>query len=141
MKKVISISVMLFMLIALFSANAAEPQKKTSTVVKTTPIEVYYFHHTRRCTTCQAVETESQKSIKELYAKQLKDGKVNFISVNLDKKGSEVLAKKCKADGQALLVICKDKRIDLTDKGFMYAVSKPKRLKEELKNAIDPLLK
>lgn len=126
MKRVLSIATLILLVTTMYAASK---------------VEVYYFHYTRRCTTCQAVETESQKSIKELYAKQFKDGQVKFIGVNLDEKGSEVLAKKCKAEGQALLVISKDKRIDITDKGFMYAVSKPEKLKEALKNAIDPLLK
>jgi hypothetical protein len=126
MKRVLSIATLILLVTTMYAASK---------------VEVYYFHYTRRCTTCQAVETESQKSIKELYAKQFKDGQVTFIGVNLDEKGSEVLAKKCKAEGQALLVISKDKRIDITDKGFMYAVSKPEKLKEALKNAIDPLLK
>lgn len=104
-------------------------------------VEVYYFHYTRRCVTCQSVENQSQKIVQELYAKQVKAGKIKFIGVNLDEEGSEAIAKKCKAEGQALLVISKDKRIDLTDKGFMYAYSKPEKLKEELKKAIDPLLK
>ncbi len=126
MKRVLSIATLILLVTTMYAASK---------------VEVYYFHYTRRCTTCQAVETESQKSIKELYAKQFKDGQVKFIGVNLDEKGSEVLAKKCKTEGQALLVISKDKRIDITDKGFMYAVSKPEKLKEALKNAIDPLLK
>ena len=29
-------------------------------------IEVYYFHYSRRCATCQAVETETLKAIQQL---------------------------------------------------------------------------
>lgn len=126
MKRLLSISVFMLLVAAMFAS------------VK---VEIYYFHYTRRCVTCQAVETESQKAIADLYAKEIKEGKIKFIGVNLDEKGSEVLAKKCKAEGQALLVIGGNKRIDLTDKGFMYARSKPEVLKAELKKAIDPLLK
>jgi hypothetical protein len=65
---------------------------------------------------------------------------ITFKSVNLDIKGSEVLAVKCKTKSQALLVISGHKRIDLTEKGFMYAKSSPEKLKAELKKVIDPLL-
>lgn len=126
MKRLLSISVFMLLITTMFA---------------TAKVEVYYFHYTRRCVTCQAVEIESQKAIAGLYAKEIKEGKVKFIGVNLDEKNSEVLAKKCKAEGQALLVIGGNKRIDLTDKGFMYARSKPEVLKAELKKAIDPLLK
>lgn len=126
MKRIISIAVFTLLVTGMFAASK---------------VEVYYFHYTRRCVTCQAVETESQKAIAGLYSKEVKEGKVKFIGVNLDEKESEVLAKKYKAEGQALLVTSGNKRVDLTDKGFMYARSKPEVLRAELKKAIDPLLK
>lgn len=126
MKRILSIAVFTLLITSMFAASK---------------IEVYYFHYTRRCVTCQAVETESQKAIASLYSKEVKEGKVKFIGVNLDEKGSEALARKFKAEGQALLVTSGNKRVDLTDKGFMYARSKPEVLKAELKKAIDPLLK
>jgi hypothetical protein len=104
-----------------------------------TKVEVYYFHYTRRCVTCQAVESETLKSIQQLYPEQFKKGLITFKSLNLDEKTSEILAKKCKAEGQALLVISGGKRIGLTEQGFMYAKSSPDKLKAELKKTIDPL--
>lgn len=104
-------------------------------------VDIYYFHYSRRCVTCQAVETNTEKFVKEMYAKQIKEGKLKFIPINLDDKGSELVAKKNKVEGQALLVTSKNKRIDLTEQGFMYARSKPEKLKAALKEAIDPLLK
>lgn len=136
MKKVISISVMLFLMLALFNVNAAEPLKNTAPTV-----EVYYFHFSRRCATCQAVETESQKAISTLYPAQYKSGKIIFKSINLDEAGNKALAEKCKADGQALLLLSGNKRYDLTDKGFMYARTSPEKLKKEYKKIIDPLFK
>jgi hypothetical protein len=103
-------------------------------------VEVYYFHYSRRCETCVAVEQQSQKFIQELYAKQLKAGSIIFKGVNLDEKENAALAKKCKAEGQALLVMSGGKRVDLTEQGFMYATYKTEKLKEALKNAVDPLL-
>jgi hypothetical protein len=106
-----------------------------------TKVEVYYFHYTRRCVTCQAVETETLKSIQQLYPIQFKKGLITFKSVNLDEKNNEALADKCKAECQALLIISKNKRIDLTEQGFMFAKSKPDKLKAELHKNINPLLK
>ena len=106
-----------------------------------TKVEVYYFHYTRRCVTCQAVETETLKSIKQLYPEQFRKGLITFKSLNLDEKTSDVLAIKCQAEGQALLVISNNKRVDLTEKGFMYAKSQPDKLKDELNKVIQPLLK
>ena len=125
MKKLISLLIMTLMVVSL------------QAVAK---VEVYYFHYTHRCVTCQAVESETLKSIQQLYPAEFKKGLITFKSVNLDEKTSDALAKKCKAEGQALLVISGGKRIDLTEQGFMYAKSSPDKLKAELKKTIDPLL-
>jgi exosortase/archaeosortase len=141
MKKIISVTVFAFVMLSLFTVNSVASEKKTqATVSKSAKVEVYYFHFTRRCVTCQAVETETKKAIAALYPTQAKNGLITFKAVNLDDKGSSVLASRCKAEGQALLVISGHKRIDLTEKGFMYAKSSPDKLKAELKKVIDPLL-
>ncbi len=141
MKKLISLSVIVVLVVSFFSVNSLAADKKTKTdVSKIAKIEVYYFHFTRRCSTCQAVETESQKAVSALYPTLLKEGKIHFQAINLDDKGSEALAKKFKAEGQALLVISGGKRIDLTEQGFMYALNSPEKLKAELKKTIDALL-
>jgi Skp family chaperone for outer membrane proteins len=142
MKKVILFSLVVLSVFTLFTANAANPSKsKAPVVANTAKVEVYYFHFTRRCATCNAVEAESLKAIKALYPAQYKSGKIVFKSINLDEKNSKMLAEKCKAEGQALLIISSNKRFDLTDTGFMYARSNPDKLKQELKNTIDPLIK
>ena len=105
-----------------------------------TKVEVYYFHYSRRCATCNAVEEVTKKAISNLYAQQFKKGEIIFKSVNLDEETSDVLAKKCKAEGQSLLIIAKGKRKDLTDKAFMYARTSPEKLKAEIKKAIDAVL-
>ena len=139
MKKLILLSVVL-LAVSFLSVNTLAADKKTQTTVsKAAKVEVYYFHFTRRCVTCQAVETETKNAISALYPAQTKKGLITFKTVNLDEKKSEALAKKCKAEGQALLVISGNKRIDLTEQGFMYAKSSPTKLKAELKKTIDSL--
>jgi len=124
MKKAISLLLMTFVIVS---------------VQAVTKVEVYYFHYTRRCETCQAVESETLKSVKQLYPEQFKKGLITFKSVNLDEKKNKTLANQCKAEGQALLVISNNKRTDLTEQGFMYAKDQPDKLKAGLKKVIDPL--
>ena len=142
MKKLISVSILAFMLVSFFSfsANGQTATVAKKAVAKAAKIEVYYFHYSRRCITCNAVESESKASISALYPAQFKNGQITFKSVNLDEDTSSTIAKKCQAEGQALLVISGKKRTDLTDKGFMYAKSNPDKLKAELKKTIDSLL-
>ena len=138
MKKHISITILAVIISSFFSANSQTP-KATKVIAKPSKVEVYYFHYTRRCVTCQAVETETQKSILALYPLQAKKGLITFKSINLDEKSSQAIAAKCKAEGQSLLITSSNKRVDLTDKAFMYAKSNPIKLKTELKKTIDPL--
>jgi len=139
MKKYISMTILAVIISSFFSANSQTAAKSTKAISKPAKVEVYYFHYTRRCVTCQAVESETQKSILALYPLQAKKGLITFKSINLDDKSSEAIAAKCKAEGQSLLITSSNKRVDLTDKAFMYAKSNPEKLKAELKKTIDPL--
>jgi len=142
MKKIILISAVLFAVIAVFAFRTAKTSAtEEMTVNAGDKVEVYYFHLTRRCVTCQAVENETRNAIQALYPDELDKGIVSYIVLNLDDEKSQAAAEKCKATGQSLLIISGDTRIDLTDKGFMYAKTSPDKLRAEIKKAIDPLLK
>lgn len=100
-----------------------------------TAVTTYYFHATRRCETCLAVESVSKEALQEYYG-----SKVEFISINSDDKQSEQLVQKFKVSGPALLVVKGDEVVDLTAVAFMNALSTPDKLKEKLKSSIDPLI-
>ena len=103
-------------------------------------IEVYYFHMSRRCATCLAVESESEAALNKLYPKQMESGVISFKEINLEEESSEPLAKKLEVSGQTLLIVKGDQKIDLTGDGFKYARTSPEKLQESFKAAIDPLL-
>lgn len=103
-------------------------------------VEIYYFHFTHRCATCKAVEAESKKALETFYRGQMQSRQVNFFSLNLDEKANKEIAKRCRADGQSLLLISEKKRVDLTDKAFMYARSNPEKLKLIIKTEVGKLL-
>ncbi|MFA7142355.1 MAG: nitrophenyl compound nitroreductase subunit ArsF family protein [Candidatus Paceibacterota bacterium] len=141
MKKIFLFSFMIAFLSGSISCEAQKKQQEKAGNTLSDKVEVYYFHYTRRCVTCNAVETETRKALETLYPEMVKNGKVAFTSVNLDEAGSKSVAEKCKASGQSLLVISGNKRTDLTNSGFMYARSQPDKLKAEIKTTIDPLIK
>lgn len=99
-------------------------------------VEVYYFHNTRRCATCQAIEDITKSTLDEFYSAQLKSGSINFQSLNLEEDATASIAKQLKVSGQSLLVVKSGKKKDLTNDAFMYATSKPDKLKEKIKKAI-----
>ncbi len=117
------------------SAQDAETQKKGST-----PIEVYYFHYTHRCATCQAVEAVTEKSLKELYPEKVKNGEIVFLSVNIEVESNQPLVEQFKVGGQTLIVTKNDKiEKDLTNKAFMFAREQPEKLKAAIKKTVEEL--
>jgi len=98
-------------------------------------VEVYYFHNTRRCATCQAVETESEKAVNELYG-----DKVSFQAYNLEDKTGEEKADELGVSGQTLLIVKGDEKINITNEAFMHARKNPEKLKKIIQEKIDPLV-
>lgn len=119
-----------------FALKAQDVQSAKEEIVSTEKVEVYYFHNTRRCATCQAVEDVTKSSLKELYPEKLKKGELIFQSLDIEEDENEALAKKLNVSGQTLLVVKNGKKKDLTNDAFMYARNSPEKLKEKIKKAI-----
>mgnify|MGYP000978081332 CR=1 FL=1 len=97
-------------------------------------VEVYYFHGTRRCDTCNAVEKVASEALKQYFGDQLV-----LKSVNREDDKNNALVKKYKIAGQALIIVKDGKKIDLTNMAFMNAERSPFRLKAKIKETIDKL--
>jgi hypothetical protein len=110
------------------SVNVEESKEKNKVVV-------YYFHNARRCATCNAVEAESKKSLQELYGDDIELKVYSLESVD-----GELLAEKHGVFSQTLLIVSGDTIINITNEAFMHARNNPAKLKEIIKEKIDPLL-
>ena len=135
MKKIIflSFALMLVMSGLLCTAQTSEKTAQPSTSAK---VEAYYFHLTTRCITCTAVEAEAKKDLEALYA-----GKVTFQSINIEDDANKAIVAKLKIEGQTLLLVKGDKKINLTNEGFLYARTNPEKFKSIIKDKVDRLLK
>lgn len=131
------IPVLLFLMPAC-NAQTTESNQADETVSSET-VEVYYFHFTRRCATCQAVEDESEAALKDFYPEKVNAGEITFLSVNLEESENEPLAKKLNVSGQSLLVVKGEKQENLTNVAFMHARSNPEKLRDALKESIEKL--
>ena len=127
MKRTIFLNVMLIALFSGFLANA-----QTGNQAK---VQAYYFHNATRCVTCKTVEAEAKTDLKELYG-----DKVSFQALNLEDKAAQEIAKKLKVSGQTLLVVNGSKQVNLTNEGFLYAVTNPDKFKTIIKDKVDPLV-
>jgi hypothetical protein len=145
MKRLFSVLIVLFV-ISISSVNAQCCKSNTETKAlaenvaevennnEMQDIKAYYFHFTRRCATCKAVEKVSADALKELYGES-----IVLKSVNLDDEANNELAEKIGVDGQSLLFVKGDKKIDITNDGFMYARTKPEKLKEKIEETVNSL--
>lgn len=61
-------------------ASAADSESKE----KRTKIIAYYFHGNHRCYTCRTIEQYSREAIEDYFAKELKEGLLEFKPVNID---------------------------------------------------------
>ncbi|HZJ80456.1 MAG TPA: nitrophenyl compound nitroreductase subunit ArsF family protein [Dysgonamonadaceae bacterium] len=146
MKKTIStLSLLLFLGVIAFSAhscggsstkdNSANKKKAFVDNKETDEVKAYYFHATRRCATCQAVEDVSKEAIKEYYGE-----KITFESINRDEEKDNSLMNKYKVSGQTLLIVKGNNKVDLTNYAFLNARTNPDKFKSKLKSTIDSMM-
>jgi len=119
-----------------FSCNAPSSRDDDQTQVKQTDqVQVYYFHMSRRCATCKAVEDVSRKAVLDMNS-----DKVIYAAYNLEEAEGKKMAEKLNVSGQTLLVAGNDKKINITREGFMHARTKPEKLKEIVREKVKSLL-
>jgi hypothetical protein len=123
-----------------FIACNAQTKKETTQVVSSSTVEVYYFHFNSRCTTCRTVEAQAQADIEILYPELVKSGRLRFTAVNLDEEDGRAIGKDMGISGQTLLLVKGEQKINITNEGFLYAVSQPEKLKAFIKEKVDGLL-
>ncbi|MGM0504080.1 MAG: nitrophenyl compound nitroreductase subunit ArsF family protein [Bacteroidota bacterium] len=118
-----------------FSCTAqANKDDNKETTVKAENIEVFYFHYTRRCATCNAVEDVAKEAIEEFYGND-----VSFVSYNLDEADGKEKAEEIGISGQTLIIVSGKNKMNITNEGFMNARTNPEKLKQIIKEKIDSL--
>jgi hypothetical protein len=128
--------VLVALLLGSISTTFAQTAEQNTSTGK---VEVYYFHNERRCATCVAVEDESVKALNELYPEKMKSGEITFLSVNIEDDATKPLTDKFEIAGQTLLIVKGTKQENLTNTAFMYATTKPEKLKKAIGEAVEKL--
>lgn len=134
------VSTLLFFFISFSFCLAQTTGESESTELKSENIEVYYFHFTKRCVTCNAVEDETKMVIETFYGDEMKEGIIEFKSMNLDESEGKNMAKSLRVSGQTLLLVKGKKKVNLTSQGFMNARTNPEKFQKILQNNFDKLL-
>ena len=97
----------------------------------------YYFHFSARCITCRTVEAEAKQNIEVLYPDLVEQGRISFKAVNLDEPSNKTIAENLGVNGQTLLLVRGDQRINITNEGFLYARNNPEKFKAVIKELVD----
>lgn len=134
------LSLMLLIAVSLSACHAKSSQNQESTVAETDEIQVYYFHFSKRCATCNAVENEARMALELFYADQVKEGNIAFNAFNLEEEEGKKMAEQLRVSGQTLLLVRGDQMLNLTNEGFMNARTQPDKFHEILRISIDSLL-
>lgn len=131
---------LLMVVVTAFSLNSSctaqvDNSAKSTQVSEAGEVEVFYFHFSRRCVTCKAVEEVSKQAVADLYGER-----VPFTGYNLEEKEGKEKGKELGVSGQTLLIVSGDTKINITNEGFRYARSNPEELKQIISEKILPLL-
>lgn len=140
MKSIAKHLTMLMALMLIMEAGAVMAQSRKKKDMEEKTVEAIYFHNTRRCGWCVNLQKSSQEALEELYAEELKNGKVNFSSVNLQQPEGAELAKRYQINSVSFVVISGDESTNLTQAGLMGR-SDPEIFKKAIKEAVDAYLK
>ncbi|MDY0098888.1 MAG: nitrophenyl compound nitroreductase subunit ArsF family protein [Bacteroidales bacterium] len=131
----------MLMLVPFIACNSQQSAKQEeSSDSNSDKIEAYYFHFTARCVTCNTIEAKAKENLQTLYPDLFNKGLITFQSVNLEEAVNKHLAEKLGVSGQTLLIVKGDKKINLTNEGFMYAVVRPEKFREIINEKVDGLL-
>jgi len=134
MKTIKSFILTAFVILICFSGNLIAGNSVNKEGEKTI---VYYFHNTRRCPTCLAIENVTINVLQDEYSEALENGNIVFETYNAEEDANKELVKKLNVTGSALIVVKGEEKLDLTSKGFMYALKEPEKLKKALREALN----
>jgi len=145
MKTILPSSLIVLASLALFACKTPttdnqRSENQTSTNVTSDDIQIYYFHNTKRCVTCNAVEDETLMALELFYKENIEAGTIEFTSLNLEEEDGKSIAESLQVSGQTLLLVKGETRVNLTNEGFLNARTNPTKFHEILRTQIDNLL-
>jgi hypothetical protein len=136
MKNFKLLTVVLIVFLSSVSCNGQTSNQKAAPTISSSKVSVYYFHFTRRCATCLAVEENARKAVEALYPNEIKTGDCSFTSMNLDEPSTKEIANKLGVGGQTMMVVRGNKKLDITSAVWLAAHDLGK-MKVEIRSGID----
>lgn len=138
MKKVNMMLIIALTLVAVFPSSSLAQDTGKQPV----KVDVYYFHATKRCPTCIAIEKETRKTLNRSFSEQMENGTVRLHVLNLDEKENSALVEKYEIYGSSLILAPASgaEPVNLTNKAFLYAKDQAFAFRKELGEQLNKLL-
>jgi hypothetical protein len=138
---------LLMFILVFFSCNGTKEEKQQNTdssAIKVPnpnlKLQIYYFHATQRCPTCNSIEANIKQVLETNFKEQIANGIVDFKSLCVDDKANKALAEKYEATGAALHLLKidngKESDFDLTEFAFMHSRNEPDFFLQSMKDTI-----
>jgi len=136
------------LLFACKSGETKESNQADSTITaanQNLKLQVYYFHATIRCATCNSIETNVKKVLENNFKDQVSKGEINLKVLCVDDAENKALAEKYEAAGAALHLVKyengKEMDNDLTEFAFMNSKNDPDFFQKGMQDTIRYFLK
>ena len=85
-------------------------------------VELIDFYGTHRCVTCEAIEANARYTVEHFFADAVKEGRLSFLTINVDEEKNYDMAEKFEATGTALFINVikngREQHFDLTNFAF-----------------------
>lgn len=130
---------MLMALMLIMEAGAVMAQSGKKKDKEEETVEAIYFHRTRRCGWCVNLQNNSRAAIEELYAEELKNGKVKYVTANIQEPEGARLAKKYNITNVSFVIVSGDESTNLTQAG-LAGRNNPDSFKNAIREAVDKYL-
>ncbi|MFH1546154.1 MAG: nitrophenyl compound nitroreductase subunit ArsF family protein [Patescibacteria group bacterium] len=86
-------------------ASEATNENQTSSVKNfADKIEVYYFHRTQRCYSCNTLGQYARETVEQRFSEEMKNGRIDFREINVDSPENKGVAVKFQASGSSLFI-------------------------------------
>ncbi len=108
-------------------------------------VEVLYFHGKQRCITCNAIERLTTEVINEVFADEVKSGKLAMKVIDISTKEGEAIADNYEVSWSSLFFNKweegKESRNNMTEVGFAKAKNEPEAFKAAIQAKLTELVK
>ncbi len=149
-KKIISSIFLLFAILitgcsseASFSNSNEETTNQVSAISEVDKIEIIDFHSSRRCYSCLVMEKLTKATLEEHFQSELRDGKITFSSINVEKAEHKNIVQKYQARGSSLFInVISDGKDNISEEIQVWRLlNNEQAFKQYLKNRIETLMK